>query len=119
MTTRMARIGRPGIGGEFLDVCDSAYGRYRLRRFRQVNSQNEAPRQLNVDDLPGETLVYDLVSVIERIVEHMNETTDYGFDADDHGINGARPSLRERFKALSEIDAAGPRWSKGLGCGDG
>ncbi len=99
---RMSMIGRPGIGGEFLDVCADGHKQYSIRRFRRLNTQNDEPRQINVDNLPAEAMIYDLVSVIEAIAKHAGENTDYGVDLDFHGMSGDRPSLRERFKALSE-----------------
>lgn len=101
---RMAMIGRPGIGGEFLDVYATGYGRYGFRRWRRINSVNDVPRQLKVDDLPAEAVVYDLVSVIERIADHMNNTTDWGLKLDDRGLSGDRPTLRERLQALADFE---------------
>ncbi len=96
----MGTIGRPGIGGEFLDVCEAGYGRYGFRRFRLINRQNEAPRKLGVDDLPSEAMIDDLLEVIERIVEHMDATTDYGVDFNNHGMAGDYPSFKDRLATL-------------------
>jgi hypothetical protein len=95
---RIAKIGRPGIGGEFLDVTNTPLtDRYKLRRFKQVNGTRQEPRQMDVHDLPASAMVYDLLGAIEAIIEDASFV-----DIDSHGIDGTRPSIRERFQALAD-----------------
>lgn len=94
-------IGRPGIGGEFLEVYPTTFGRYVIRRFRRANSQRDDPRSLKVADLPAEAMISDLLSTIERIVEHADAQLDHGVDLDDRFPDGKRPSIRDRLRALA------------------
>ena len=97
----LAMIGRPGIGGEFLALHTANWGHYILQRYRRVNTQTDAPRQFGVGSLPADTMIYDLLGTIEAIIEDVQKDPDRGIDLDCHGMDGQRPSLRERFSKLS------------------
>ena len=93
------KIGRPGIGGEFLRVEWNDSGRVELNRYKQVNSIRSEKRQMGVSDLPAETMVYDLLSAIEYIVR-TSPMSD--IDMNNRGIDGKNLTLRERFELLSK-----------------
>ena len=106
LTTSGWKIGRPGLGGEFLQVEETSpmadEGRYVVTRRKRVNYNESAPRQMKVGDLPAGTLLYDLTSVMESIV--LNEARRGRGDRrilDDHGVSGKGPSLRERWMNLA------------------
>lgn len=97
---RIAKIGRPGIGGEFLDVAPAEWGRYVIRRFRQVSHHRDEPRQFNLAALPASTTIYDLLGAIEAVIEHADENG-VAYDLDFKGLAGGSPTLRERLARLA------------------
>ena len=100
MNPRIATIGRPGLGGEFLAVEHVRHCRYRLSRRKQVTYTRDEPRQFEVKDLPASTLVYDLLSAIEGIVKDAEERG-CTIDLDDKGLGGDYPTLRDRLRKLA------------------
>ena len=97
---RLATIGRPGIGGEFLAIHALDHGRYQVCRFKQASHHREEQRQLKVDSLPGDTLVFDLLTAIEAIVEHAS------IDLDHHGIVLRSVRLAKASALMAEEDWA-------------
>lgn len=101
--SKLAMIGRPGIGGEFLSLHAANWGHYRLDRYRRVSTQTDAQRSFGVGSLPAETMIYDLLGAIEAVVKDVEDNTDRNLDFDSRGISGDRPSLRDRFHKLSNV----------------
>lgn len=105
----LARIGRPGIGGEYLALEAAPFHRYVLLRRKRINHHRSEPRQFAVADLPASAMIHELLEAIEAIVEAETERGTPGYlDLDDHGLAGDRPSLRERFEKLSRAASREP-----------
>lgn len=98
----IAAIGRPGIGGEFLLFRRGRFRNYDIERHKSTSTQRTEPRQLKVSGLPPDSMIHDLLSVIEEIIDDAEEHTSFPVDIDDRGIGGDAITLRERFAKLAK-----------------
>lgn len=100
----IAKIGRPGLGGEFFALEHVGHDRYVIRRKKRVNHQRDELRQCNVGDLPAAATIDDLLTAIEQIVVHEAENgraPHMAQDFDFRGFAGNSPSIRERLAKLA------------------
>lgn len=93
------RLGRPGIGGEYLRLMPHPRwpDKVAIERLKRVNSSRDEPRQLNIWELPVETMLFDLLDIIERLIEQ------HEINLDRVGqLNvGDTPTFRARLAALA------------------
>lgn len=92
----LAKIGRPGIGGDFLQLVRGRYDRYRVLRFKQTNGHRADPRKLDVPDVPAFAMLDDLLRAIEALVDDAAEVGAPLYP-DDRGLAGDAPTKRERI----------------------
>ena len=96
----VSRLGRPGIGGEYLELRVDPdapfYREVQIARFNQVASHRSEPRSLKVAPLPAGTMLFDLLEVVEMLIAHGR------IDLDSYGQLGTGPTFRQRLSQLAK-----------------
>lgn len=96
----LSTLGRPWIGGDFLDITRAGYNRYQLRRWKLVSAARSEPRRIDVRELSAETLIHDLLFMVKQLKLDA-EQNNIHIAWDHHGLDGQQKSLRDLLLELT------------------